>query len=1844
MADFKFTRFKYTWRGQWTVFERYNPDDVVGFGSKVYVSLETHNANPDFYSDLNFLNNDTPPQPAPKWELIADGKSWQGDWLSDTYYTIGDVVKKGGTLYLCVEGHTSATKFRSVEVEDGVFEQEINPSDPLGEIRFDSTDTSYWTILLESRNWGNVWQVATYYKLNDVVRYGGRTYICVFSHLSSGSVLEGLEANQSDWQVFSIQEEWKGQWAINTRYKVNDLVKYGGRVYKCEVGHESAGSEIDGLYLDLGKWSEFFNGHDYRSDWTENTIYLESDVVKYGSYTYKCINFHTSEIFFEPENWEVFVPGQEFDLVWNDETVYQSGDIVRYGGDLFVANEYNIGRNPSTTASWDLLFNNTRIQGQWNKNTQYLQGDVVRRGGNVYLAKIDNLGQDPDLLEDDSTTNSTYWDLLIPGIRWQGEWTAGRFYVVGDAVVWNSGSYKCLDRHLSTNQNRPDDDPEDGSTLQGRYWKKITQGNRANRLKVVGDIKTFGDTGDGSTIGTTNKAVGNTGQVLKSVSNEVQWRYMQNSANVYFVAEFGEDLPTAGTSPQSPWRSVRYALENITGYATVFVRTGTYDEILPLRVPEFVAIVGDELRSTLIRPAAAVIDRGYVDKILSAADYLKIVAPFIVTENPIGTEDAGDPAFGTLLYGEIAQVFLDDPATVEEQMIVDSLLGQFYDRLDTRNPSSITGTNTPTIISSEQKALALLQANREFLKNEVTLYIESVYVDSTLDALPDRWSTDIDRLLAALEHNVEYTGNFKMIQAADFFINSYITEANKQENMFLLRDGTGLRNCTLSGLEGTLSAQNIYGTSRPSAGAYASLDPGWGPNDSSAWVGTKSPYVQNVTTFGTACVGLKVDGNLHAGGNQTIVTNDFTQVLSDGIGVWCNGTGRSECVSVFTYYNHIGYLCTEGGKIRGTNGNCSYGKYGAVSEGSNVSETPITALVNNRYYHADVERAMVRDNGILKLFFSNAGVNYTNASMSIVGAGTEAELIADEFRDGAVFEVRIADPGDSSAAGGFGYKFNANASQGGDDKTILLAGSDTATLENYYGMRIILISGDGTGQYGYIADFDESSKEVIVGKETKPITTVEATASSGSVISVGTTAHLNVDDAISFYAADAESYFGNIQPNTIYYVRSIVSASTLTISATLGGSVYFLINATGTMSLHVVGWDHVVEGYPIESVLDTSAYYSIEPRITFSEPGRTTTTVAINAARQWISIAANLDRYVAVALDTNIAAYSSDGESWTNTTMPIIALWNKIKYVGGYFVAVALGGQAAKSVDGITWTAMTMPYAAEWADVAYGNGTWIVIASGGTRAAKTTDLTTWSAVTLPEGADWVAIEYGKGKFVAVAQSDSGTGTDTVYSENDGDTWTAGNISSGMISLTYGNNRFVALSGGYAGATEVSISFDGINWTESTIAAADWREVKYGQGIFVAIGMNHQFAAISLDGKEWEYEDIGNSNWKCLTFGNISKPGKWLILAGLTAPSTAIKILNTGRRAEARAVVVSQKISDIIIWEPGCGYTSTPNIVLTDPNPSFEVTLSVRIGDGVVANPNINNAGIAYETNTTTVTVTGNGYRDQYQIGGRLIVDQLTRIPGPGDNVTIVGIDDYIYKLTSFTILSGTVGNYTAMIGVAKQLNRDESPEHNTQIQIRQLYSQVRLTGHDFLDIGLGNFIQTNYPNTLFPNGTVLAPEDESRERAGGRVFYTSTDQDGNFRVGELFAVEQSTGTVTLSADFFVLEGLEELTIGGVTVGGTGVVIREFSTEPTFIADSNNILPTQKAIKTFLAARVSGGGADAITGQLTAGVTRVGPDQIDTTTGDELIVDVKVNFRGGVDGDFLTHALFVSGNS
>ena len=99
---------------------------------------------------------------------------------------------------------------------------------------------------------------------------------------------------------------------------------------------------------------------------------------------------------------------------------------------------------------------------------------------------------------------------------------------------------------------------------------------------------------------------------------------------------------------------------------------------------------------------------------------------------------------------------------------------------------------------------------------------------------------------------------------------------------------------------------------------------------------------------------------------------------------------------------------------------------------------------------------------------------------------------------------------------------------------------------------------------------------------------------------------------------------------------------------------------------------------------------------------------------------------------------------------------------------------------------------------------------------------------------------------------------------------------------------------------------------------------------------------------------------------------------------------------------------------------------------------------------------------------------------------------------------------------------------------------------------------------MANVIQGNETNVFGP----------------GKVFFVSTDQGGNFRVGDFFSVDQLTGRATLDASAFNLSGLTELRLGSLG-GQVGEAISEFSSDPAMSGNSNSACPTEFAVKGFV---------------------------------------------------------------
>jgi hypothetical protein len=128
-------------------------------------------------------------------------------------------------------------------------------------------------------------------------------------------------------------------------------------------------------------------------------------------------------------------------------------------------------------------------------------------------------------------------------------------------------------------------------------------------------------------------------------------------------------------------------------------------------------------------------------------------------------------------------------------------------------------------------------------------------------------------------------------------------------------------------------------------------------------------------------------------------------------------------------------------------------------------------------------------------------------------------------------------------------------------------------------------------------------------------------------------------------------------------------------------------------------------------------------------------------------------------------------------------------------------------------------------------------------------------------------------------------------------------------------------------------------------------------------------------------------------------------------------------------------------------------------------------------------------------------------------------------------------------------------------------------------STARFTGHDLLDIGTGSYADTNYPTVIYGSPANSPNQDNEVQEVGkGRVFYVTTDQNGNFRVGPFFSIDQGSGTVEFSADL-ALSNVDGLGFK------RGVTVKEFSTDDSLGDNATDTVPTELAVRSYIDRRL-----------------------------------------------------------
>lgn len=282
-------------------------------------------------------------------------------------------------------------------------------------------------------------------------------------------------------------------------------------------------------------------------------------------------------------------------------------------------------------------------------------------------------------------------------------------------------------------------------------------------------------------------------------------------------------------------------------------------------------------------------------------------------------------------------------------------------------------------------------------------------------------------------------------------------------------------------------------------------------------------------------------------------------------------------------------------------------------------------------------------------------------------------------------------------------------------------------------------------------------------------------------------------------------------------------------------------------------------------------------------------------------------------------------------------------------------------------------------------------------------------------------------------------------------------------------------------------------------------------------------------------DLTNSNSSFGTRGlvsegigdNVSKcsdryTGEITTLAEQQQNIITVSGLGNNRPYQGQAIYFDKKyfiISAINIINGGSGYTTVPTITIdspTGPGIAFDAKATATIENGSVTQILLFTGGSQYET-VPNVTVSA---------------------PNIGVNTaTVVAETDAIY----YGVLEATEPvSGISTISLIQNLNNDVGIGSIAYFS-RQSFQIV--SSQSFQYIGAGNTIDTAYPS----NGGVTIQQNEIIKSDGGEINYTSTDQLGNFKIGDGVEINQSTGTI--SGNFYIKSLFTQVTPLILALGG-----------------------------------------------------------------------------------------------
>ena len=190
----------------------------------------------------------------------------------------------------------------------------------------------------------------------------------------------------------------------------------------------------------------------------------------------------------------------------------------------------------------------------------------------------------------------------------------------------------------------------------------------------------------------------------------------------------------------------------------------------------------------------------------------------------------------------------------------------------------------------------------------------------------------------------------------------------------------------------------------------------------------------------------------------------------------------------------------------------------------------------------------------------------------------------------------------------------------------------------------------------------------------------------------------------------------------------------------------------------------------------------------------------------------------------------------------------------------------------------------------------------------------------------------------------------------------------------------------------------------------------------------------------------------------------------------------------------QEVQKISITNNGTGYTSPPTVTIAAPGTAWGVqaTAVATLLNGKIDEINLVSGGRGY-TSTPSITISGGG--------------------GSSGAASLTMVNSY-YSIVKSTPISAGITTITV----------DENVPYAVGLGITVPFtkqSRILASSHSFEYIGTG----VDPLNSIPSRGAVPIQDNEVDDRNGGLTIFTSTDQAGQFRIGDGVIIDQQKGTI-----------------------------------------------------------------------------------------------------------------------